>query len=235
MKYFNNICQKCGRDFSTNTRARSYCYLCNPFSISYKRNQSPVFTKLIGFLETITENGVVTGNDVSFLTDLVINKSPEADLEGSTYRPSAWYIGVKLIAPTGYTSNAVYKSRTPRLDPANPAHSWDSLNDKIFNDYKDGEDFITLWVNLNDEFVNNYVKAGINIVYDYIFDWDGDGVYEQTITVTIDPTKLTLKNEDGSVTIYPTQEPDTPPLEEENQEPTPDAPTLEEETETEEE
>ena len=92
MKQFNNICQKCGRDFSTNTRARSYCYLCNPFSVSYKEDQSPVFTKLRGLLETITESGIVTGNNVSFLTDLVINKSPEADIEGSTYRPSAWYV-----------------------------------------------------------------------------------------------------------------------------------------------
>ena len=158
---------------------------------------------MVGTLETITEGGVVKNNNVSFLNDLIINKSPEADLENSNHRQSAWYVGVKLIAPEGYVSGAKYKSRTPRLNPENPAHEWDTLELKDFDTYKDGDYFITLWPYLSPEFVDIYINAGVNIVYDYIIDWHGDGRFDQTITVTVDPTKLTLMSEDGSEVIYP--------------------------------
>ena len=156
-----------------------------------------------GSVSILTTGGVVEGDNAIFSTELIINKSPEADLENSNHRASGWYIGIKVTAPDFYTSDAKYKSRTPRLNPSDLEHSWESLELKSFDNFKDGNYYIGLWPKLNPEFIDNYVQAKKNIVYDYIFDWNNDGEFEQTITMTIDPTKLILKNEDGSEQIYP--------------------------------
>ena len=239
MEYFTNICGKCHKEFRTNVRARGYCYLCNPFSVSFKGEQQPIFTSFadsevtpdepvipevpetpevpeipevpeeivpFGTIETLTTGGVVNENDVSFRTALTINYSPEADLEGSTHRNPGWYVGVKVIAPNEYASNATYKTRTPRLDPANPAHEWDTIEAHNFNEYKDGDNFIGFWPILLPDFVDNYVNVGLDIVYEFIADWNGDGEYEQTFTITIDPTQVILKSEDGTTVIYPVSE-----------------------------
>ena len=165
--------------------------------------ETPELENFNGVLSTLTPGGVVLENDVSFRTALVIDKSPETDLESGVHRNENWYLGIQLTAPEGYASGAIYKSRVPRLNPADPADEWDAIEAKSFDDFKDGDYFIGLWHVLNPKFVDNYVNAGLDIVYDHIIDWNGDGEYEQTITVTVDPAQVILRSVDGLTTVYP--------------------------------
>lgn len=100
-----------------------------------------------------------------------------------------WWAGMKITAPAGITAeqlrNVHYMSGT------NLREFWaakDSADDAT-------EHFITMWIPLNG------LMSGPIAPYTYKFDWNNDGVFEQTVTLSVDAEKVTL-TKDG-VQVYP--------------------------------
>ena len=104
-----------------------------------------------------------------------------------------WWAGIKVIAPnTLNMETAKYTSGGA---------------EKLFKTYKDSADgdetqYITMWGYINEEFMRTANLTDGIARYTYTFDWDGDGVFEQTVNLDFDATQATLLNESG-VTVYP--------------------------------
>lgn len=104
-----------------------------------------------------------------------------------------WWAGIKVIAPdTLNMETAKYTSGGA---------------EKLFKTYKDSADgdetqYITMWGYINEEFMRTANLTDGIARYTYTFDWDGDGVFEQTVYLDFDATRATLLNESG-VTVYP--------------------------------
>jgi len=104
-----------------------------------------------------------------------------------------WWAGIKVIAPdTLNMETAKYTSGGA---------------EKLFKTYKDSADgdetqYITMWGYINEEFMRTANLTDGIARYTYTFDWDGNGVFEQTVNLDFDATQATLLNESG-VTVYP--------------------------------
>ena len=154
-----------------------------------------------GKVEPISAANIADVNDsnsadvtVSYKDALVLNWS---DVDNTTNMPrtkAGWWAGVKMTAPQeADLNNAKYNSK------AYGAYDWSQ--DKSFDQFKDGENFITLWAFVNEESLNNALLANENISTMWRFDWNNDGVPDQKVTTEINPSKVVL-NKNGEK-IYP--------------------------------
>ncbi len=141
------------------------------------------FAEISGITAGLTVEGTDTAN-------AVVRNEAEITLDFSLNDESigrhmdAWWVGVKILAPEGMTAQELEKS-TYRNGAA----------EHFFWDKKDSEDsaerhFITVWVPVTQQYIENDNDGILN--YRYEFDWDGNGygISTQKITISVDTSKL---------------------------------------------
>ncbi len=111
-----------------------------------------------------------------------------------------WWVGIKVTAPEGMSSEDLKSAKYQ----SNQGGTWSA--DKSFWSYKDSSDnatehYIELWGLVNEQYINDALVNGKTVNYEYRFSWDGDGDFEQKITMKIDPETVVLKKYDK--TVYP--------------------------------
>ncbi len=107
--------------------------------------------------------------------------------DDSIDRPvDGWWVGLEITAPAGYDSNATFKTRRNDGEYSDPY--------KFVDEKDDGKDVMSAWVLINEE----YLRNNETITFDFVFDWNNDGEYEQTITEIIPTANVTIKK-DGEV------------------------------------
>lgn len=102
---------------------------------------------------------------------------------------AGWWIGFKFTAPTGpdaFKAEDAQIKRSSKLEELN-----DPSSHVYFKNVKDGENYFGSW-KLVDEYVIEEIetKGEPYILAYYEFDWDGDDVYEQKVTIEIVPNKI---------------------------------------------
>lgn len=135
-------------------------------------------------VEAITESDkmIVEKNESNFVTvsnkDKITLQWSKNDKDiGRTQ--DGWWAGIKITAPDGFSAEkaqykALYNNKT----------EW---SNKLFSQYKDNDNYITMWA-----FVDKNALENSFVVNKYQFDWDGDGIYEQYITFSLDTSKIEL-------------------------------------------
>ncbi len=131
-------------------------------------NADSVWNKEDGYSVDITGNE--TQNVVMRFGEVKVNTLNEQDNRPSGY---AW-LGFHISAPSGV--NAQGGKAKVKVGNGTP------------EDYSDGD----YYVGINKDKLLTAVKQQANIEYKFYFDWANDGTYEQTVTVIIDPYKVTL-------------------------------------------
>ena len=156
-----------------------------------------------GTVSTITTGGNVenaqSANVVATYDSGTLNVDP---IDGAIGRneEGAW-VGVKVTAP--YTDKARLEKSKFRTIQSDGSLSevkdfWMKKDDK---EAGDGNHYIQLWALVNNRTLTAAVKHDAYITASWIFDWNNDGVYEQTITVKINPANITVTDAvaEGSV------------------------------------
>ena len=133
-----------------------------------------------------TEGGdIVTDGDtttVAFSTGTTTQWSPA---DSSIGRSDAWWVGIKVTAPAGTDTTVAKYRRINQWWLDHDGNSTDWSEAKSFEAYKDGADFIGLWNMVVPAYLTAYGSDDKTLNNRYEFDWNGDGVYEQKITVKI--------------------------------------------------
>lgn len=124
-----------------------------------------VFNDVFGFgsLSMSGDNVTIVGSEVTI-------ESPSITLQTNPLGVEAyWTPGLRVDAPPDRSPNAVYQTMNEATG------EWSEV--KSFNEYKDGDDYIWLYARATPE----------KLTFDqrWQFDWDGDGVYEQLVTIKV--------------------------------------------------
>ncbi|MBQ7861936.1 MAG: fibronectin type III domain-containing protein, partial [Clostridia bacterium] len=159
-----------------------------------------------GTIEGITE-GLVTSGE----TDMTITNEDEITLDFSLADASigryqdAWWIGVKILAPENMTSEALKDAK----------YCLNNGTVKSFWQLKDSDDsadrhFITAWLPVTQEYIDNDADGIFNWTYE--FDWDGNGfgISTQKFTVSVDANKINRIHSAGCTKVIdkPAKEPE---------------------------
>lgn len=119
-----------------------------------------------------------------------------------------WWIGIKVIAPTGpegYTvselKDSKFQTRFHGKTDWSDVNFWNSQDSDSSSDDESIERFVGIWDYVDESELNDAKNNGENIVSDFRFDWNNDGTFEQSVTLNIDPEKINLFKE--SVKVYP--------------------------------
>ena len=107
-----------------------------------------------------------------------------------------WWVGVKIIAPAGVSEEAKMKRPDRTLGTV----------EKYFSKNKGGvEDsdpaspqrFFGAWIYVDKELLNN--KVNPLTIGNYELDWNGDGTYEQTIKIQVNPNTISFTKDENVV------------------------------------
>ncbi len=154
--------------------------------------------------------GSVTGNtspDVTLKIDSVtLNWDPADTSIGRN--EDAWWVGMKVVAPVGMTEeqlkNAQYQSKNSPTGTWSENKSFWSLKDSKEGD---AEHYIGMWFAITPAALTKFIEENRDIAMWYQFDWDNDGVFEQTITFSVDPNGVTLNKKDQTGFAFQTTNP----------------------------
>ncbi|MBR4071948.1 MAG: hypothetical protein IKK26_05280, partial [Clostridia bacterium] len=161
-----------------------------------------------GTLSVISPNGSVTDADgknaVATFDDVTLDWSPADPSIGRTV--DGWWVGVKVTAPSHLKTEEDFAKVTYQRCKSAAAGTW---NDAVsFWDTKESADtatehYITLWVLVNEQYLNDAILKNKTVNYTWRFDWDGDdeAVYEQTVAIKIKPENIKLVKDDAQ--MYP--------------------------------
>ena len=122
----------------------------------------------------------------------------------------AW-VGVRVTAPSQKTEEVKKAQYRNIAQPNQPIKSFWENQDSKKEDLSDKERYLDFWGAIDLELLKTAVEKGTIFYYSWEFDWNGDGVFEQKVTLKVDPAKVGLKalNEDKEIwneTIYKTEE-----------------------------
>ncbi|MBQ9975824.1 MAG: hypothetical protein IJP16_04875 [Clostridia bacterium] len=165
-----------------------------PNLVLEKEGESKYPSSDIGTVETISDGLSVSGDSTAHYVQ-VSNTAPvvldwmEKDTS-LNINADGWWMGIKVIAPT----NDLDVLKESRYQVASD-ESWSAA--KSFYDSKssaddDSSQYISLWGLLSEDAVDNAVLNNEKLSYTWRFDWDNDGVYEQLVTLVVDPEEVTL-------------------------------------------
>jgi len=131
-------------------------------------------------------NGTVSGsgteNTVVQFADVALNWSPKDESIGRMQ--DGWWTGVKVTAPADMTAEELEKAFYNKT-------IYNSETKKVFfKDVRDSETHVELWTRLDRDMLEENIDK--EIVHTYVFDWDGDGVDDQKLTISIDCDTITL-------------------------------------------
>ena len=170
-----------------------------PKNVTLKKESNNVYPleslpKVIPLLPN-QEDVNVTGDGTNFVTITYKNAFElewvEKNQDGVERPVDGWWIGVRFDPETAKTG-ATFKTRANGGEWST-AYKYDDEKDQ-------GEDYISGWILLNEEKIARLE----NYVFEWTFDWDNDGIYEQTVTQII-PVKNVTLSKDGE-TVYPKEE-----------------------------
>ncbi len=149
-----------------------------------------------GSVEAIT-GGDVTGSTTANVTVEVDETTLEwaAADENIGRLQDGWWVGIDVTAPEGTKDDLAFC----RVKTYSDEKFGDALS---FGVYKDTENTISLWTLVTPEMINEFAAKGESIKKWFQFDWDGNGDFEQEITVVIDPNGDIVLNK-GEDQIYP--------------------------------
>lgn len=137
----------------------------------------------LGVVTPLT-NGTVTGSgtgEASVLIENVTIAWSEADATIGRGQ-DGWWTGIKVTAPSGVEiENVKYRRK-----------NGDGWTDPMSYVPDEGTT-LQLWGLVTAEYLDTFIGYGRNMNYTWQFDWNGDGTFEQTVTMSIDPTNITLK------------------------------------------
>lgn len=145
-----------------------------------------------GEVEMLTGGAQITGSGTANVT---VEHNTETEIHWYPADPSigryqdGWWAGMKITAPAGISAEQLQSVHY--MSGTNLREFWaakDSADDAT-------EHFMTMWIPLNG------LMSGPIAPYTYKFDWNNDGVFEQTVTLSVDAEKVTL-TKDG-VQMYP--------------------------------
>ncbi len=135
---------------------------------------------------TALTGGTVTGNGTGNTTVLIENAELtwfEANPENGRVQ-DGWWTGIKVTAPAGTVAeNVKYRCKT--------ADGWTEAME--FKPDDSATNSLELWGLITAEYLEQFKNAGKNLNYVWQFSWDGDEVYEQTVTMSVVPTGIVLK------------------------------------------
>ncbi len=122
----------------------------------------------------------------------------------------AW-VGVKVTAPSTITADVKKAKYRNIAQPNQPIKSFWENQDSNKGDESDQTRFLNFWGAIDLELLKTAVEKGTIFYYAWEFDWDGDGEFEQKVTLKVDPAKVGLKalEEDKEIwneIIYETEE-----------------------------
>ncbi|MGN1443444.1 MAG: hypothetical protein ACI4XE_06310, partial [Acutalibacteraceae bacterium] len=154
----------------------------------------------IGSAEVITDPGLVI-NDENKSEIKITNESEvtldwyPADQSIGRYQ-DGWWVGVKINAPEGLTAS----------DLKDVKYTVNGSAERSFWANKDSKDdadahYITCWVPVTVDYLKMFIAAGQSMNYVYKFDWKKNGTDSdvQTFRISIDPTKVILKQDGETV------------------------------------
>ena len=171
-----------------------------PQSIVLRKNGKQVYPEKSGLatVDAITDGVTVSQNGGNFVT---VENSAEVELtwlakDATVGRTEdGWWIGYQVVAPASADiKKATYQNRT--------ATGWDVANTRSFDTTKNTPNSIQVWQKVNELYLNDAKANNTDVSYITRYDWNGDGVYEQVVTLNIDPYKVVLLAEDGEQ-VYP--------------------------------
>ncbi len=183
--------------------------IIDPHNIVLKKSDATVYPKVAG-LGTVSyyNDGITVSNENGSYVNAAFTSSVTlswvaANIEAGRTQ-DGWWAGLKITAPDALKteddfSDVTFKSKGSSNEWSDPKNFWD---------YKDSTDpeglqFLGLWGLLTDAYLKSAATADSNIVYSWKFDWNKDGIYEQQVNLSIDPSKITLKDSGGNQ-VYPT-------------------------------
>lgn len=146
-----------------------------------------------GSVTGITEGVTVTGNNANVTATTVLQWYPKDESIG---RPvDGWWIGLKITSPTAMDQETARKVQYTS-NGSNAKSFWDA-QDSDKNNNENISRYIGVWGLVTEE----YLSWNKPFSYNWTFDWDGDKTFEQTVTLTINPSQVILKK-DGTQ-VYP--------------------------------
>ncbi len=171
----------------------------DPEQVTLQTKEGDTAYPITGTLGEITsilpESASVTGSKDNFVEIVYPNvfelEWVEKDQDGIHRPQDGWWIGIR-VSKAGDTSKAKFKYRVNGGNFSD-IYTYDTEKDE-------GQDYVSIWALINEE----KIEGVDEVVYEYYFDWDGDGEYEQIVTQRIPVKNITLKK-DGE-TIYPKEE-----------------------------
>lgn len=129
----------------------------------------------------------VNGSDVIYGAGTALDFTADGNDAGRA--PDHWWAGIKVNAPEGISADAAYQAKMPWEEAFGATKAWASNDDGTF------------WVLADQMYIDHFGGDAKQLVYTYQFDWDADGKFEQTVTVTI-KNGIVLKPDMGSVEAY---------------------------------
>lgn len=159
----------------------------------YKESVKVYPSDNLGSVSAITEPSAISvdGSETNNVTvtntsDITLNWSQKDDSIGRA--KDGWWLGVKVSAPSGMGKTELENAKLQFK--AHGKKSWTDAGN--FWDIRDSGNSSSVWTGLW-LYVDQTMKdAGSTIVNYARIDWNGDGVYEQTVKVSLNPEKLSL-------------------------------------------
>ncbi len=162
-----------------------------------------------------TAEAITDGLEVTGTTDLEVKNSEEITLDFAKADPSigrnkdGWWAGFKVIAPAELTEAQLKDVRFRKSTEgqwSDPAPFW-SVKD---SNEGDAAHWVGVWAFVTPELIAS--AQDNKIVYEYEFDWDGNGfgISTQKINVVLDTEKIKLIHSEGceKVIDIPAKEPE---------------------------
>jgi len=164
-------------------------------------------TDTYGTLSILSSGGTVTDANnekaVATFDDVTLTWDPADPSIGRV--ADGWWVGIKMTAPADMTkeadfANVTYQRCTSAIDDTWYTNSfWDAQDSN--KNVADTERYLTMWGRINEEFLNDAIANNTTINYTWRFDWNADGVYEQTADIKIKPENIKLIKD--AVQVYP--------------------------------
>ena len=149
-------------------------------------------------VEIVTNRGKTT---ITYKNPIDIQIAEEDETLG---RPggSGW-LGMRINAPSDSNENSL-KDATYYSIVEGVGESKATAEVKKFLDKRDGSWYIDIWSGISLDRIREAEQNNLNsITRDWYFDWDGNGVYEQEVTVVMPLININLTDENGNVLYTP--------------------------------
>ncbi len=132
----------------------------------------------------ITGNG--TAHEKISIANTTLNFAA-ADYSVGRYYDGYYMSGIKFVAPEGTNI-----SQNARYTNGSIDSTTGQLKVKNLYNAKDGANFMYSWPYVTVESLKEAIAAGQNKTWEYTFDWDGDGVFEQEAIIELVCDTVTL-------------------------------------------